>query len=246
MALLHSPKIPTDGLVLCLDPANTKSYSSSGSYMYDLSKNNNHAQLINSPIYSKENGGIFKLGQGVNSYLEIPDSDSLDLTSGITIGIWVRFSQQNTDFSFKNVFGKPTYFNYGIILEWYNGDNGVLVDFSSNVGRNSLYYATTSADRNVNRWIFVMLTYQNNNQENNNNLYYFDKNGLNYNWESNIQNTISTTAIGDIVINEEPIFIGDNFNDFPMDIGPAYLYNRGLSKKEVLDIFNSTRGRFGI
>lgn len=245
MSLQHSPKIPTDGLVLCLDPANPKSYSGSGNYMYDLSKNNNHAQLINSPIYSKENGGIFKLGQGVNSYLEIPDSDSLDLTSGISMGIWVRFSTENSNF-YKNIFGKPNYEVYGMIVEWYGG-NGILLDTSLGLARDGLYYVSPNKVPILNSWIFVFQTYQNNGEPNNKNIYYFDKMGLNYNWDWNTEtNAITKTSTGNININSSPVIIGSNFVEFPMDIGPAYLYNRGLSKKEVLDIFNSTRGRFNI
>ena len=39
MGLSHSPKIVTDGLVLCLDAANAKSYPGSGTTWYDLSGN---------------------------------------------------------------------------------------------------------------------------------------------------------------------------------------------------------------
>ena len=37
MALAHSPRIVTDGLVLYLDAANTKSYSGSGTTWTDIS-----------------------------------------------------------------------------------------------------------------------------------------------------------------------------------------------------------------
>jgi hypothetical protein len=245
MALLHSPKIPTDGLVLCLDPANAKSYSGSGNVCYDLSKNNNHAQLINSPIYSKENGGIFKCGINGISHLEIADADSLDLTSKMSMGIWIRFYQENTGF-YKTIFGKPTYAVYGIVVEWYGG-NGILADTLINGNRNALYYVSPNSVPTLNSWIFVMQTYENNEQPNNRNLYYFDKNGLNYNWNWQEEiNYITNTSEGDINISEEPIMIGDNTNEFPIDVGPVFLYNKELSKKEVLDIFNSTRGRFGI
>ena len=43
MGVLYSPKIVTDGLVLCLDAANTKSYPGSGTTWFDLSGNGFHA-----------------------------------------------------------------------------------------------------------------------------------------------------------------------------------------------------------
>ena len=51
MALAHSPKIITDGLVLCLDAGNTKSYPGSGEYWYDLSGNGYTATRTNESGY---------------------------------------------------------------------------------------------------------------------------------------------------------------------------------------------------
>ena len=39
MGLFHSPKIVTDGLVLALDPTNTKSYSGTGDTIIDVTNN---------------------------------------------------------------------------------------------------------------------------------------------------------------------------------------------------------------
>ena len=47
MSLNHSPAIVTDGLVLCLDAANPRSYPKSGTTWSDLSGNGNHGALQN-------------------------------------------------------------------------------------------------------------------------------------------------------------------------------------------------------
>jgi len=53
MSLAHSPRIVTDGLVLCLDAGNTKSYPGSGSSIVDISGNGVIATLSNyTPITS--------------------------------------------------------------------------------------------------------------------------------------------------------------------------------------------------
>ena len=68
--------IPTNGLVLFWDVANSSSYSGSGNKIYDLCGKYN-GTLINSPTYSTSNGGILTFN-GSSSYLE---SDILrDLT----------------------------------------------------------------------------------------------------------------------------------------------------------------------
>ena len=47
MALIHSTRFVTDGLVLYLDAANTKSYSGSGTTWTDLTGKGNDGTLIN-------------------------------------------------------------------------------------------------------------------------------------------------------------------------------------------------------
>ncbi len=61
MGLAHSPRIVTDGLVLCLDAGNTKSYPGSGTTWFDLSGNGNNGTLQNSPTYDTNNLGSFSL-----------------------------------------------------------------------------------------------------------------------------------------------------------------------------------------
>ena len=50
MALAHSPRIVTDGLVLCLDAGNPKSYPGSGTTWTDLSGNGNDITASGVPV----------------------------------------------------------------------------------------------------------------------------------------------------------------------------------------------------
>lgn len=54
MGVNYSPRIVTDGLVLCLDAANMKSYPGSGTVCTDLSGQGNNVTLINGVGYSIE------------------------------------------------------------------------------------------------------------------------------------------------------------------------------------------------
>ena len=59
MGLAHSPRIVTDGLVLCVDAANTKSYPGSGTTWTDISGKGHNGTLTNGPTFSSDNmGGI--------------------------------------------------------------------------------------------------------------------------------------------------------------------------------------------
>ena len=52
MGLAHSPSIVTDGLVLCVDAANTKSYPGSGTTWTDVSGKGYDGTLTNGPTFS--------------------------------------------------------------------------------------------------------------------------------------------------------------------------------------------------
>jgi hypothetical protein len=70
MGIGYNPKIVTDGLVLCLDAANRKSYPGSGTTWIDLSGRNNNGTLTNGPTYSSNNGGGIVL-DGTNDYVNL-------------------------------------------------------------------------------------------------------------------------------------------------------------------------------
>lgn len=57
MATEGGPSIITDGLVLYIDAANTKSYPGSGTVWSDLSGNDNNGTLVNGPTFDSGNNG---------------------------------------------------------------------------------------------------------------------------------------------------------------------------------------------
>ena len=60
MATNYNPAIVTDGLVMCCDAANSKSYPGSGTTFIDVSGNGNHGTSNNSPTHDTEGGGCFE------------------------------------------------------------------------------------------------------------------------------------------------------------------------------------------
>ena len=71
MSLSHSPKIVTNGLVLCLDASDKKSYPGTGTTWFDRSGNGYHGTLVGGVSYSTSNGGLFDF-DGVDDYISIP------------------------------------------------------------------------------------------------------------------------------------------------------------------------------
>lgn len=86
MGLSHSPRIKTNGLILCLDAANPKSYSGSGSSWFDISGNGNHFTLYNGPSFS--NGTL--TFDGVNDYARSNFDILFNNYSYIIVDIFVR------------------------------------------------------------------------------------------------------------------------------------------------------------
>jgi hypothetical protein len=60
MAFHNNPRIVTDGLVLCLDAADSSSYPGSGTTWYDLSGNGNNHNINGSPTFSN---GAFTINE---------------------------------------------------------------------------------------------------------------------------------------------------------------------------------------
>lgn len=95
MSLSHSPSIVTNGLVLYLDAANTKSYPGTGTTWSDLSGNNNTGTLTNGPTYSSSNKGSIVF-DGTNDYIATSGIADSFWQSDWTASFWVNFDTLNT------------------------------------------------------------------------------------------------------------------------------------------------------
>lgn len=86
MSFSYSPKIVNEGLILCYDPANTKSFVSGSTSMYDLTKNVYTSSLINGPVYSGDAIGSIFLDL-TDDRIAFPNLG--DITDG-TVSMWFR------------------------------------------------------------------------------------------------------------------------------------------------------------
>jgi hypothetical protein len=85
MGIAYNTSIVRDGLILHLDAANVKSYPGANTTWYDISGNNNHATLVDSPTHSTENKGGLVLN-GTSQYAEY----SLANPYAETVIVWVK------------------------------------------------------------------------------------------------------------------------------------------------------------
>jgi hypothetical protein len=221
MSLHHSPKIVNAGLVLCLDAGNRKSYSGSGDLWRDLSGNNNHGILTNSPTFSSLNGGII-IFNGTNNFVDTQKTAAqlgfYDAT--YTMEAWVYPTDLTSD---KTMFGTDTQAGrQGLHLTFRNGEiyQG---HFGSDFGTGTV---------SINNWYQIVFTYNVTN-----NLCQIFKNGI-------LQGTGSIASF----IGTTNVFIGRAFNFYYFKgNGSIYrIYNRALSQTEVFQNYTALKRRFGL
>ena len=94
MGLGHSPRIVTDGLVLCLDAANARSYPGTGTTWTDM-KGGNNGTLANSPTFNN-NGSLshFSLS-GSNDNIKIAESSTLNFQPTQPFSVFCWFKKEN-------------------------------------------------------------------------------------------------------------------------------------------------------
>jgi hypothetical protein len=111
MSFNFSPKIVTDGLLMYLDVANTKSYISGFTSFNDLTKNYTNGTLINNPTYDSLNGGSIMF-DGIDEYVELINNQNSSFAnfSEVTIDVWVNI---NSFFGVGNRFIYAQFFNGG-------------------------------------------------------------------------------------------------------------------------------------
>jgi hypothetical protein len=93
MGYSYGPSIVKDGMVMCLDAANRKSFVSGSDTWFDLTGNNNTGSLQNGPVFSSQNGGSLTF-DGVDDYVIIGKSPYQLPTIGtndVTINVWSIF-----------------------------------------------------------------------------------------------------------------------------------------------------------
>ena len=89
MGVFAGPEVAEDGLVLCLDAGNPKSYPGTGTTWNDLSGNGNTGTLVNGVGYNSGNLGSLVF-DGVDDYI---NAGTPSISVGkITVNAWMRIT----------------------------------------------------------------------------------------------------------------------------------------------------------
>ena len=228
MALSHSPRIVTDGLVLCLDAGNTKSYPGSGTTWTDLSGKGNVGELVNSPTYNSSNLGYFQFV--TDDYARIPNNTDLD-TQTPSVEVWVKTNattQNGFWFEKGTVNTQYSLFQESGYIVWRHIISGTLTNLVVN---------PTSSYMNTSSWYQVVGTYTSGSRR----LYI---NGVLVGSDTQ-SGTISTNS-GGMSIGAYGGYSGGRSYYYNGNLAVCRIYNKALTASEVQQNFNALRGRFGI
>lgn len=235
MAFQYSPKIVTDGLVLYLDAANTKSFVSGSTLWNDLTVNSNVGLLTNGPVYSGTSGGGIVF-DGTNDLVYLPFV--LNTSTNFTIEVVAKCNNMISTPSPQNrqtiwSFTSGTSQGYQLLdLEIWN--DGV----TSFNGDNNLY--TTSLGINFSPV-----------GSNNVNIYTLSKSGTSQSWYINGAFKSSVTQIYTglsqyFKLGSRGSGAGGVSQPWNGAFYSTKIYNRALTVAEVLQNYNSLKSRFGL
>ena len=222
MSLNHGGKpIVTDGLVLCLDAANPKSYPGSGTTWTDLSGNGNNGTLVNGVGYNSSNLGSLVF-DGSNDYVSVANSNSLNPLTN-TLICWVK---SNTS----------TWNDYGFLMS--KRDVFVMHPNISSTTVNYYY-------RLNNAWVSQQITVSNITVWN---MYACSWDGTNINAYLNgalINSGVKTGPLNTADTGVLQIGKDDTYSRYLNgNIAQASIYNRALSATEIAQNYNALKSRY--
>jgi len=245
MSVFGGPDIVTDGLVLHLDAANSKSYPGSGNTWYDLSGHDHHVIKDSTYQPSHNSNGYFSFTGGQNFETQ---SASISFSSEITMICWYRqtgagltgSAPRLLEMSISTSNQSPAY-GHAIVVDTDYSVRG-WVDTQGTVA--ARIEQLDSGPLPSNTW--RMLTYTYAGTSGSSKMYY---NGT----VQNLTRTVpsSSSNLDDISI----ITIGaisdystyqHNQHYFVGDISMCHVYNKALSAAEIRKNFEAVKGRFGL
>jgi hypothetical protein len=216
--------IYNNGLVLNLDAGNANSYPGTGTTWFDLASGNN-GTLFSGITYDVNNGGGLTLN-GSNQYVSSFNNTNLNFTTSDKFTISCFFKATSTPSTFLGLI-----VNGNASGEWSYGiwvTNSKIQVGTHNDGR---YGNSTIVAGQIYQ---VTLTYSNNTM-----IIYL--NGVN-------DGTFTSVSLFN-GLNQQLVIGRKGANAgwyFPGTIYNVQIYNRSLSATEILNNFNSSRGRFGL
>jgi hypothetical protein len=190
-----------------------------------LDLTNNNTITATSLTYASDNTFSFN---GSSSYLTIPTSSSLDITSAITLAAWIK---PTTSAGFPGIIAKGYATSGGYSLQ-LRTDNSLWFELDTATSARS-FYNPSSTLVSLNVWSYIVATYDGTTMN-----IYINSQKVGAGFAQSITIGVISTAV---TIGQLP-----GYGYLNGHISAAQIYNRGLSAAEVAQNFNALRGRYGL
>ena len=220
-----------DGLQLYLDAGNTASYSGSGNNWYDLSGNNRHFALTNTPFTSGSIPYFSTLGGSMLG----PESNSfqIDDRNGFTIYLIMYQNSLVNSGAFK-FYGSGAN-SRAIFAHASWGDGNIYFDQGGAGAADTRIFASGGTMTAWNIFVFRRNGYRQRQILKNNSVI---ATGLDLTANLNFNSTRVTLGSSDEY--------GGSSSTWNARLGQFIVYNRGLSSTEMLYNYNSLKTRYGL
>jgi len=198
-----------------------------GSKVFDLSGKGNHGTIYGATWKNTPLGHSVLSFDGVDDYVKVPNSPSLDITSEVTIEAWIKANSWETTGGVGIGCFVWKMNTYGVVYETTKKVSGIFY----RVGDDPLYIFPKSEVLNIKQWYYVVGVYDSRKA-------HTYVNGMLVNW-ANYQGTLVSSS--------NPLYIGGfptarHFNGI---IDEVRIYNRAFSAVEIRERFNMTKHLYG-
>jgi hypothetical protein len=243
MALAHSPSIVTNGLAMCLDAANPRSWPGSGTSWRDASGNGNTGTMFGAVPTSTDGGGCFDFATVTGASSAAASlgftfaSGMVPTTGSFTFSCWVKNPPSNSgQVGLFSSTGSADGYRFGV------GLNGcyVLIGGVSGVGYSEPTIAFSSS-LSASLWYNVVMI--------------FDRAGTNSSgtpqWQLYLNGVFQTStnmnASQPAFTNNAPGLVrGPCCGLYTGRLAQFSVYNTAMSAAQITQNFNALRGRFSV
>jgi len=233
MATNYSPKIVTDGLVLCLDAVNRKSYPGSGTTWTDLSGRGNNATMFGSVPFETDITSCFNFSTATGASSQSSSlgftfgSNMIPTTGNFTFSFWIKNPNSSSSQVglFSNAGGADGY-RFGI------GLNGIYFLIGPTYTEGTVSF---SSSLSASLWYNVVAVYSRTTAS-----FLLYLNGV-------FQNSASIPASQTAFTNTAPGLVRSSCcGIYTGKLGSFSAYNRALTATEILQNYKAPKGRFGL
>ena len=230
----YGPQIVTDGLVVCLDANNAKSYPGAGTTWYDLSPGGNTAYLQNNATFEQEGTIKSVFADGTDDGVQV-DSDQLDAvfaTSGVTVEVVFKMDSSQSN-PYPRIWDK----GYCLMHSSQTSPFGLYVNIYDQDGSDLLQIGASNFNV-TDQWVHATWSWDGRTSR-------MWKNG------ERTTDNISATCQGDLLATTTTMKIMTNSfssstRDTAGNVALFRVYERALTKAEVKQNYNALRSRFGL